>query len=128
MIYDLNENNFYILTAKTYDRPNFLQSEYEEDIKRIKYIKRLIQRYKRIGKIKERLILNHIIILSNVFGVEQTVKMLFLRIKKTDWDTLKTFLIYLKFMPLIINSVNGCVIKSSDIFVDLYVADILRNV
>jgi len=76
---NLNDENFIMYAIKAYNKPNCVMSEFEEDIKRIKYIKRLIKRYSITGDLKERLILNHIIILSNVFGIEATVRMLFLK-------------------------------------------------
>ena len=66
MIENLNDDNFIIYAMKAYDRPNCVMSEFEEDLSRIKYVKRLIKRYKTTGELKERLILNHIIVLSNV--------------------------------------------------------------
>jgi hypothetical protein len=73
MFDDLNDDNFLIYAAKAYDKPHIIQSEFEEDLKRLKYVKRLLRKYKQTGDFKERLILNHVIILSNVFGVEATV-------------------------------------------------------
>ena len=61
MILDLNDDNFMFYAMKAYESPKCIMSEFEEDLKRIKYVKRLIKRYKATGEIKERLILNHII-------------------------------------------------------------------
>ena len=113
---------------KAYDKPNCIISEFEEDLKRIKYVKRLIKRYRITGELKERLILNHLIILSNVFGIEPTVKMLFYRFDEEDYDILKTFLIFLNFMPKVITGVNGKNILSSTISVDFFVAKRLRDI
>ena len=95
-MFDLNDDNFLIYAAKSYDRPHMLQSEFEEDINRLKYIKRLLRKYRQTGEFKERLILNHVIILSNVFGVEAATNMLFFKIDDEDYPILKTILIYLK--------------------------------
>lgn len=128
MILNLNDDNFLIYAIKAYDKPNVVMSEFEEDISRIKYIKRLIKRYKINGELKERLILNHIIILANVFGVEPTVKMLFFKMDKEDYTILKTFLLYLSYMPKIIFGVNGINIHSADITVDVFVGKRLRDI
>lgn len=128
MIENLCDDNFIIFAMKAYDKPNCIMSEFEEDVKRLKYVKRLIKRYKATGNLKERLILNHIIILSNVFGVEAAVRMLFFKIGKEDYEILKTFLIFLNFMPNTIKGINGNNIHSSDISVDLFVGKRLRNI
>lgn len=130
MIENLNDDNFLMYAMKSYDKPNCIMSEFEEDLKRIKYVKRLINRYKTYGgfELKERLILNHIIVLSNVFGVESTVKMLFFRIEKEHYNILKTFLLFLNFMPKVIVGVNGNNIHSGDITVDLLIGNRLRTI
>lgn len=127
MIENLNDDNFMIYAMKAYDRPNCILSEFEEDLNRIKYVKRLIKRYKTTGELKERLILNHIIVLSNVFGVEFSVRMLFYKVDKDDYDVLKTFLLFLNFMPRHINGINGKHYNSADIGVDVYVGNRLRE-
>ena len=128
MIENLSEDNFIIYAMKAYDRPNCIMSEFEEDLKRIKYVKRLIKRYRITGELKERLIINHIIILSNVFGVEPTVRMLFYKLDYSDFDILKTFLIFLNYMPKVILGIKGKNINASDISVDLFVGKRLRNI
>ena len=128
MIDDLNDDNFLIFAMKCYDSPKCIMSEFEEDLKRIKYIKRLIKRYRTTGELKERLILNHLIILSNVFGTKNAVRMLFYKIDKEDYNILKTFLIFLDYMPSVIPGVNGTTINSSDISVDLFVGKRLRAI
>lgn len=128
MIEDLSENNFLIYAMKAYDRPSCIMSEFEDDLKRLKYVKRLIKRYRITGELKERLIINHIIILSNVFGVEPTVRMLFYKLDHTDYDILKTFLIFLNYMPKVIPGIKGKTLLSSDISVDLFVGKRLREI
>lgn len=128
MIDDLNEDNFIIYAIKAYNKPNCIMSEFEEDIKRIKYIKRLIKKYQSTGDLKERLILNHIIILANVFGIEFTVKMLFLKMDIKHYPVLKTFLLFLQYMPQIVLGVNGKDIVSADITVDINVGARLRTI
>jgi hypothetical protein len=128
MIENICDDNFLIFAMKAYDKPNCIMSEFEEDLKRIKYIKRLIRRYKITGELKERLILNHLIILTNVFGVESSVKMLFYKLDREDYDILKTFLLFLNFMPQMIRGIKGININSSDISVDIFVAKRLRSI
>lgn len=101
-------------------------SEFEEDIKRIKYVKRLIKKYVVTGDLKERLILNHIIILSNVFGIEATVRMLFLKLDKKHYPILKTFLLFLNHMPSVVYGIEGKNISNADITVDILVGNKLR--
>lgn len=128
MFDDLNENNFLIYAMKCYNSPNCIMSEFEGDLKRLKYIKRLIRKYKATGDLRERLILNHIIVLSNVFGTEAAVRMLFYKIDKTDYHILKTFLLFLSYMPKIVIGIKGKNIVSSDINVDLKIAERLRSI
>lgn len=113
---------------KCYNAPNYVMSEFEGDIKRTKYLKRLFRRYKASKILKERLILNHIILLNNVFGPEVTARILFYRIDEKDYDVLKTFLLYLNIMPDAVWGVNGKNIKTADVPVDMNVAEILRNI
>ena len=127
MIENLNDDNFIIYAMKAYDRPNCIMSEFEEDLSRIKYVKRLIKRYKTTGELKERLILNHIIVLSNVFGIEPSVRMLFFKIDKEDYDILKTFLLFLNYMPRHINGISGNHYNSADIRVDVFVGSRLSK-
>lgn len=103
-------------------------SEFEGDIKRTKYLKRLFRRYKTTGYLKERLILNHIILLNNVFGAEPTSRILFYKIDERDYDILKTFLDFLRIMPDEVKGINGKTIYSSDIALDPKVAQILLNI
>jgi hypothetical protein len=128
MFDDLNDENFMIYAMKCYTAPNCIISEFESDIKRTKYLKRLFRRYKITKTLKERLILNHIILLNNVFGPEPTARILFYRIDERDYDILKTFLIYLGIMPDSIKGVNGKNIQSAEIPVDLNIAEILRQI
>lgn len=124
---DLNEENFLLYAIKAYDKPNCIMSEFESDVKKIKYIKRLFRKYRATGVIKERLILNHIIVLNNVFGAEATTRMLFFKIEKEFHDVLKTFLLFLNLMPQIVAKIDGRDIISSTIPVDLKIAEILRK-
>ncbi len=127
MFDDLNESNVLLYAAKCYDKPNCIQSEFDEDYKKFRYIKRLLNRYRLTGKIKERLLLNHINLTQNVFGVEASTRILFLRIEEKDWSALKTLLIFLSAMPKIVKGVRGKDIISSDIQLDNRLVIILRN-
>jgi hypothetical protein len=103
-------------------------SEFEGDLKRTKYLKRLFRRYKATKVIKERLILNHIILLNNVFGIEATARILFFRIDEKDYDALKTFLVYLNLLPEMVKGIRGKSIVTDVIPVDMKIAEILRKI
>ena len=128
MFDDLNEDNFMMYAAKCYTSPHCIMSEFEGDIKRTKYLKRLFRRYKVTKNLKERLVLNHIILLNNVFGPEHMARILFYKIDERDYDILKTFLAYLNLMPDFIYGINGKTIESSTIPLDVNVAEILGNI
>lgn len=128
-MFDLNDGNFLIYAAKTYDRPHILQSEFEDDLNRLKYIKRLMRKYRQTGDFKERLVLNHVIILSNVFGVEATVNMLFFKCDEEDYPLLKTILLFLNYMPSQFKvTFNKYTIRQEEILVDLDIAEKLRSI
>ena len=128
MFENLNEDNFMMYAMKCYTSPHCIMSEFEGDIKRTKYLKRLFRRYKVTKSLKERLILNHIILLNNVFGPEATARILFYKTDERDYDILKTFLGYLDIMPDFVYGVGGKTIVSSEIPLDMNVAEILRNI
>jgi hypothetical protein len=96
----LSPKNFVIYAMKMYNNPHCTGiDEFKEDLCRVKYIKRLLVKYKKYGDLKERLILNHIIILQNVFGVEGCVRILFYKLNKDLHSYLKAFLEYLQYLP-----------------------------
>jgi len=124
---DLNEKNFLLYAMKEYDNPQCVQvEEFYDDLKKVKYIKRLFNQYLNEGVLKERLLLNHIIVFYNVFPVRSATRILFLKIEEEFWPILKTFLVYLSYMPEIIDSINGRAIISDDIQLDQGVVDRLR--
>jgi hypothetical protein len=127
MFDDLNESNILLYAAKCYEKPNCVSSEFDEDYKKIRYIKRLLQKYRLTGEIKERLLLNHLVVAQNVFGVEACTRMLFLRINEKDYSALKTFLVYTSAMPTVVKGINGYDIISSDISLDNRIVEILRK-
>ena len=99
-MFELNDDNFLIFAIKSYDNRGCLgMSDLEEDLKRFKYIKRLFRRYETTDVLSERLILNHLVVIYNLFGVKAATDMLFLKIDKKHWPQLKSFLIYLNVMP-----------------------------
>ena len=99
-MYILSEENFTLYAMKHYDNPHCRGvSEFNDDLKKFKYLKRLFRKYKAGGGLKERLIINHIIVLYNLFGVDAASNMLFFKIDKKYWPQLKSFLIYLNVMP-----------------------------
>jgi len=124
---DLNEKNFLLYAMKEYDNPQCVQvEEFYDDLKKVKYIKRLFNQYLNEGVLKERLLLNHIIVFYNVFPVRSATRMLFLKIEEKFWPILKTFLVYLSYMSEIIDPINGRTILSDDIQLDQGVVDRLR--
>ena len=100
----------------------------QDDIKRFKYIKRLLGKYHSDKGLKERLIINHIIVINNLFGVEAATKMLFFKTEERFWPQLKTFLVFLNYMPekVVISSTR--IILDADIPIDSNIANVLRKV
>ena len=128
MFEDLNNENFIIYAMKAYDRPNCLMSEFKEDMKKFNYLKRLFHKYRKSGELKEQLVLNHLVVLYNVFGPEPATRMLFYRMAKEDYVALKTYLIFLNAMPNVVKGIRGVDIRSSDIEVDMTIAEALRKI
>ena len=96
---ELNEDNFLLFAIKHYENPQAVTKEdFEKDLNHFKYIKRLLKRYKREGELKTHLLLNHFIILYNIFG-EATTPMLFYKIERELWSSLKSFIIFLGRFP-----------------------------
>lgn len=96
---ELNDDNWMMYASKYYRNVQCTSvEEFYDDLQRFKYLKRLFKRYLNNDDLQERLILNHIIVLNNVFGIEETNKMLFYKIDKNQWPILKTFLVYLNFL------------------------------
>lgn len=96
---ELNENNFLLFAIKHYENPQSVTKEdFERDLNHFKYIKRLLKRYKREGELKTHLLLNHFIILYNIFG-EAATPMFFYKIEKEMWPILKSFIIFLGKLP-----------------------------
>jgi len=124
---NLTEENILLYAAKAYDKPNCVMSEFTEDIKKLNYLKRLFRRYRKHGEMRERLIINHIVVLYNLFGPEVTARLLFFNMNKDDYSILKTYLTFLNIMPERVRGINGKDILSSDIMIDMNIAHELRN-
>jgi hypothetical protein len=96
---ELNEDNFLLFAIKNYENPQAVTKEdFDKDLNHFKYIKRLLKRYKKSGELKTHLILNHFIVLYNIFG-EAATPMLFFKIDKDLWSVLKSFIIFLNKLP-----------------------------
>ena len=96
---DLTAANFSLFAIKNYENPQAVTKEdFEKDLQHFKYIKRLLKRYKNTGELKTHLLLNHFIILYNIFG-EATTPMLFFKIEEDLWSTMKTFVVFLNRLP-----------------------------
>ena len=124
---DLTNDNILIYAVKAYDKPNCIMSEFKEDMKRFNYLKRLFKRYRKIGELREQLVLNHLVVICNVFGPEVATRILFFKISKDDFPALKTYLLFLSCMPERVKGIKGHDIISSEIPVDMAIADILRT-
>lgn len=121
----LTEDNFLLFAMHHYDNPQCHSiQEFEEDLKKFLYLKKLISRYKNNEELRERLILNHIIVLYNIFG-DAATRMLFLKIDKSCWGVLVTFLLYLNRMPETLPEFG---IILSDIELDEKVIGALRKI
>lgn len=126
----IDDSNFILYAAKHYDNPQCVdEAEFFDDLKRIKYLKRLFNKYEETGELKDRLILNHLVILYNLFGSVATTRMLFFRLKEHR-HLLKPFLIFLSELP---ERVTGIGIKDETIItanipIDQHIVDVLRSI
>ena len=126
---DLNDDNFSMFAMKEYNDIQCTSiEEFYDDLKKIKYIKRLFNIYKNTGQLKERLILNHLIVFYNVFPIQSGTRILFYKIEKSFWPMLKTFLIFLDRMPETVDSIRGETIRSTDIQLDEGIVTRLRTI
>ena len=125
---NLTNDNMMMYAIKAYDKPNCIMSEFSEDMKRFNYLKRLFRRYRKHNELRERLVLNHIVVLNNVFGPEVMTRLLFYEMSESDYPQLKTYLLFLSCMPEIVRGIKGKDIISSDIEVDMEIANVLRTI
>jgi len=117
---ELNEKNLFLYAAKHYKNPKFADiDEFYEDLKRFKYIKRLLNRYLETDELAERLLLNHFIVIFNMFGIEAALDILELKLEDRHWPIVKPFLIFLNYIK------ND---QYTGITMDPNVVDILRKI
>ena len=115
----LTRRNFKLFAAKHYDNPECLDiEEFNQDLSRFKYLKRLLRRYELTGDLQERLILNHVIILYNAFGIKACNKMMWYKINEEHWHYIKPFLIFLNYLPED---------EKVEIPMDPYIVEVLRK-
>ena len=125
---NLDSENIMMYAVKAYDKPNCIMSEFSEDMKRFNYLKRLFRRYRKHDELRERLVLNHLVVLNNVFGPEVMTRLLFFEMSESDYSQLKTYLLFLSCMPEVVRGIKGKDILSSDIEVDMGIANVLRTI
>lgn len=127
MFDELNNDNIMMYAVKAYDKPNCIMSEFKEDMKRFNYLKRLFKRYRKYNELREQLVLNHLVVIYNVFGPEVASRLLFFKMAKDDYSALKTYLLFLNIMPDRVKGIKGHDIISSDIPIDYLIAEALRK-
>ena len=119
---ELNEGNYLLFAIKFYNNPQAVTKEdFDEDLKRIRYIKKLLRKYKKDGILKSHLLLNHLTVLFNVFD-DAAIPLLFYNIEKDLWSSLKSFLVFLNRIPEYPKT------KLNDIDEDLYCSSILNSI
>lgn len=116
----LNRKNFELFASHYYNNPECLDiAEFKEDLARFKYLKRLLRRYELTEDLQIRLILNHLIVLYNVFGIEAANKMIWYKIEPEHWTYIKPFLVFLNYLP---------VDEKVEVPLDPLIVDILRKI
>jgi len=96
----LTNKNFELFASQNYNNPECCEiEEFKDDLRRFKYLKRLLRRYEMTGDLQERLILNHIIVIYNVFGIKAANRMMWFKVEEEHYSALKTFLIFLHYLP-----------------------------
>lgn len=125
---NLTNDNILIYAIKSYDKPVYVKSELHDDMKHFSYVRRLLRRYRQCGELRERLILNHLIMVSNMFGVPASVRLLYFHVRPEDYGILKTFLLFLNFMPDLVTGIRGRNIRSSDLILDPIIVHALRKI
>lgn len=130
MFDDLTESNFQLFAMKYYANPHCTDMlEFHEDLKRIRYVKRLFRKYKETGELKERLILNHMMVLYNTFDGRAMTRMLILKLQEY-LDCLKPFLILLSYWedPVKMGRIEGKIYKDSEIPLDTGIVNVIRQI
>ena len=116
----LNRRNFELYAAQNYNNPECIDiEEFKEDLSRFKYLKRLLRRYELTEDLQLRLILNHIIVIYNVFGIEAANKMIWYKIEPEHWTYIKPFLVFLNYLP---------VDEKVEVPLDPLIVDLLREI
>ena len=124
---NLTDGNFTLFAARYYENPHCLtEEEFEDDLKRFRYLKRLFNKYKQTGELKDRLIINHFVVLYNVFHHRAATKMICLKLYD-ELSYVKPFLIMLGYWPDRIEGINGKIVVDSDISLDMNVTNTLRE-
>ena len=115
----LNRKNFKLYASQNYNNPECIDvNEFKEDLSRFKYVKRLLSRYEAHSDLQERLILNHLIVIYNCFGIEASNRMLWYKIDENHWHYIKPFLVFLHYLPE-----N----EKVDVSMDPYIVEVLRK-
>lgn len=128
MFDDLNDDNFIMFAMKFYENPHCTDLlEFHDDMKRIRYLKRLFKKYKQTGELKERLIINHLVVLYNMFDNRAMTRMLLLKMDGY-YDCLKPFLIMLGYWTTSVGTVKGKSLIDSDISLDQKIVETLRQI
>ena len=125
----LDDSNFLLYAAANYDNPQCYDTdEFQDDLKRFKYLKRLFNKYRETNELKERLIFNHLTVIYNVFGPVVATRMLFFKLQE-HYDLLKPFLTFMNHMPDIVYNIGSenKNIKSVDLSMDQSIIDVLRK-
>ncbi len=116
---ELTSKNFRMFATQHYNNPECTDvEEFKQDLSRFKYLKRLLTRYELTGELQERLILNHLIVLYNVFGIKACNKMIWFKIEENHYHYIKPFLVYLHYLPED---------ERVDVGMDPYIVDVLRK-
>lgn len=126
----VDETNFLLYAAKHYDNPHCYDTvEFYEDLNRFKYVKRLLNKYQESGELKERLIVNHLTVIYNVFGATAGTRLLFLKLQD-QLHLIKPFLLLMGTCPDVVEAIGleGKDIHTSDIIMDPYVVETLRKI
>ena len=125
----LNESNVFNYQMKSYDNPQcHSMDEFLDDMKRIKYVKRLFHKYHTKDILKERLVINHLVVLFNVLGNEACSRILFLKIEEKQYYILASFLHFLHKLPATIDGINGKTMHTHEIDLDTKIINALEDI
>lgn len=124
----INKNNYKLIAARYYSSPIFLQSEFELDLKHLRYVQRAISRFGNSGKLNEKVTINRIILMCNVFGISLTVKLLFLFVEEKNYSTLATMLSFLSILPSTVTNISDRPLDTTIIQIDNKLMTILQEI